>query len=78
MKQNRYHSATTTRTGSCRLPLTGKRVVHELVTDLGYFKLGPQGCLLVEIAPGVTIEEIREKTECEVKVAAGELPVIAV
>ena len=62
----------------CRLPLTGKRVVHELVTDLGYFKLGPQGCLLVEIAPGVTIEEIREKTECEVKVAAGELPVIGV
>jgi 3-oxoacid CoA-transferase B subunit len=62
----------------CRLPLTGKRVVHELVTDLGYFKLGPQGCVLVEIAPGVTVEEIREKTECEVEVVAGELPVIQV
>jgi 3-oxoacid CoA-transferase subunit B len=62
----------------CRLPLTGKRVVHELVTDLGYFNLGPDGCLLVEIAPGVSVEEIREKTECEVKLPAGELPVIRV
>jgi 3-oxoacid CoA-transferase B subunit len=62
----------------CVLPLTGKRVVHELVTDLGYFKLGPEGCMLIEIAPGVSVEEIREKTECEVKLPPGELPVIAV
>jgi 3-oxoacid CoA-transferase subunit B len=62
----------------CRLPLTGKRVVHELVTDLGYFMLGEDGCKLVEIAPGVTLEEIREKTECEVNVPEGELPVIEV
>ncbi|PRP92860.1 Succinyl-CoA:3-ketoacid coenzyme A transferase subunit B [Enhygromyxa salina] len=62
----------------CKLPLTGKRVVHELVTDLGYFKLGPEGCTLVEIAPGVSVEEIREKTECEVKLPEGELPVISI
>jgi 3-oxoacid CoA-transferase subunit B len=62
----------------CRLPLTGKRVVHELITDLGYFRLGERGCELVEIAPGVTLAELRDKTECEVIVPAGELPVIAV
>ena len=61
---------------ACKLPLTGKRVVHELVTDLGYFKLSEAGCTLVEIAPGVTIEEIREKSACTIKVAEGELPVI--
>jgi 3-oxoacid CoA-transferase subunit B len=61
----------------CRLPLTGKRVVHELITDLGYFSLGPEGCTLLEIAPGVTIADIREKSECEIRVRDGELPVIA-
>jgi 3-oxoacid CoA-transferase subunit B len=61
----------------CRLPLTGKRVVHELITDLGYFSLGPEGCTLLEIAPGVTIAEIREKSECEIRVRDGELPVIS-
>ena len=62
----------------CRLPLTGKRVVHELVTDLGYFRLGERGCELVEIAPGVSVAEIREKTECEVRVPSGDVPVIEV
>ncbi len=60
----------------CRLPLTGKRVVHEMITDLGYFKLGPEGCTLLEIAPGVTLAEIREKSGCEIRVRDGELPVI--
>ncbi|MFO7561795.1 MAG: CoA transferase subunit B [Enhygromyxa sp.] len=62
----------------CRLPLTGKRVVHELVTDLGYFRLGERGCELVEIAPGVSVEQVREQTECEVLLPSGELPVIAI
>ncbi|HVH97705.1 MAG TPA: CoA transferase subunit B [Enhygromyxa sp.] len=62
----------------CALPLTGKRVVHELITDLGYFRLGERGCELIEIAPGVSVEEVRAKTECEVAVPKGELPVIDV
>ena len=62
----------------CQLPLTGKRVVHELITDLGYFRLSERGCELIEIAPGVSVDEIREKSECEVKVLGPELPVIAV
>jgi 3-oxoacid CoA-transferase subunit B len=46
----------------CALPLTGKRVVHEVITELGYFKFTPEGPLLLEIAPDVTLEEVRAKT----------------
>ncbi len=60
----------------CTLPLTGKAVVHEVATDLGYFKITPKGLLLAEIAEGVSVDEVREKTECEVLVA-DPLPVIA-
>lgn len=60
----------------CTLPLTGKGVVHEIVTDLGYFKVHEDGLHLVEIAEGVTVEEIREKTACEIKVAK-DLPTMA-
>ena len=49
----------------CALPLTGKRVVHEVVTDLGYFRCTPEGLVLVEIAPGVTVEEIRESIRAD-------------
>jgi 3-oxoacid CoA-transferase subunit B len=50
----------------CNLPLTGSRVVDLVITDLGVFeidKLGGKGMRLMERAPGVTIEEIRTKTE---------------
>ena len=47
----------------CTLPLTGTGVVDMVVTDLGVFDITPQGVLLVDVAPGVTVEEIREKTE---------------
>lgn len=60
----------------CSLPLTGKGVVHEVVTDLGYFRITPEGLRLVEIAPGTTVAEIREKTGCPV-LAQGDPPVIA-
>jgi 3-oxoacid CoA-transferase B subunit len=54
---------------ACALPLTGKGVVHEVVTDLGYFTVGPEGMRLEEIAPEVTLEEVREKTGCSFSVA---------
>ncbi|MCB9567777.1 MAG: CoA transferase subunit B [Myxococcales bacterium] len=59
----------------CALPLTGKGVVHEIVTDLGYFKVTPEGLLLAEIAPGTTVDEVKAKTGCELLVA-DPLPVI--
>jgi len=43
----------------CALPLTGKRVVDEIITDLGYFHTGDEGLELKEIAEGVTVDEIR-------------------
>ena len=54
---------------ACALPLTGKGVVDEVVTDLGYFRITKAGLELAEIAPGVTVEEVRAKTGCPVIVA---------
>ncbi len=47
----------------CTLPLTGKACVHRIVTNLGVFDVVPGGLKLIEIAPGVTREEIGTKTE---------------
>jgi 3-oxoacid CoA-transferase subunit B len=47
----------------CTLPLTGKGVVSMVVTELGVFDIRPGGLVLVDIAPGVSVEELREKTE---------------
>ena len=47
----------------CTLPLTGRGVVSMVVTDLGVFDIRPGGLVLVDIAPGVSVDELREKTE---------------
>jgi 3-oxoacid CoA-transferase subunit B len=48
----------------CTLPLTGKNVVDMIITDLAVFQRGDHGSSfrLIELAPGVTAEEVREKT----------------
>ena len=46
----------------CSLPITGLKCVKRVVTDLGYFEITPEGFLLKEYAPGVTVEEIKAKT----------------
>jgi 3-oxoacid CoA-transferase subunit B len=56
----------------CTLPLTGSGVVDMVITDLGVFtidKKGSGGMTLVELADGVTEEEIRQKTEATFRVA---------
>ena len=56
----------------CNLPLTGARVVDLLITDLGVFaidKHGSGGVRLLEMASGVTEDEIRAKTEADFSVA---------
>jgi len=47
---------------SCTLPLTGVKCVRKIVTDLAVLDLSPEGFLLLERAPGVTVEEIKDKT----------------
>ena len=54
----------------CALPLTGRRCVSRIITELGVFDVGPGGLILVEAAEGVGVEEIRTKTGVELKVAA--------
>jgi 3-oxoacid CoA-transferase subunit B len=47
----------------CTLPLTGAGVVDLVITDLGVFEVGNAGLMLTELAPDVTVHEIRAKTE---------------
>jgi 3-oxoacid CoA-transferase B subunit len=56
----------------CDLPLTGQRCVNRIITDLAVFDVKPlgRGLVLIERAPGVSIEEIAGKTGCPFEVAA--------
>ncbi len=46
----------------CDLPLTGSKVVNRIISDLAIFDIKDGGLVLRKIAPGVSVEEIREKT----------------
>lgn len=52
----------------CSLPLTGKSVVHRLITDLAVFDFQDGKMQLVELQDGVTLEEVQEKTEASFEV----------
>jgi 3-oxoacid CoA-transferase subunit B len=47
----------------CGLPLTGRGVVHRVITDLAVLDVTPDGLVLREIAPGVSAKEIQDRTE---------------
>jgi 3-oxoacid CoA-transferase len=56
----------------CDLPLTGKEVVDLIITDLCVFEVAKgQGLTLIELQEGVTVDEVKAKTGCDFKVAAG-------
>ena len=52
----------------CKLPLTGKHCVNQIVTDLAVFEVTDDGLVLRRLAPDVTEQEVREKTGCGFRV----------
>jgi 3-oxoacid CoA-transferase subunit B len=58
----------------CTLPLTGERVVDRVITELGVFdvdKHGDGGVTLVELADGVSVDEVKARTQAKLTVGAG-------
>lgn len=53
----------------CSLPLTGVACVKKIVSDLGVFDVTPEGFKLLELAPGVTVDEVKAKTEGRLVIA---------
>ena len=47
----------------CTLPLTGAAVVNLLITDLAVFNVNRPGLTLVELAPGISVEEVKDRTD---------------
>jgi acetate CoA/acetoacetate CoA-transferase beta subunit len=54
---------------SCRLPLTAKKQVDLIVTDMAVMRVGPEGLLLTEIAPGFSVRNVQSATEAELIVS---------
>jgi 3-oxoacid CoA-transferase subunit B len=52
----------------CSLPLTGRRVVHKIITDMAVIDVTPEGLVLREVAPGHSARDVQDKTEPTLKV----------
>ncbi len=61
----------------CSLPLTAVRAVHRIITDLAVLDIGPGGLVLLERAPGISIDEIQAKTGAMLTIGADvpEIPI---
>jgi 3-oxoacid CoA-transferase subunit B len=66
----------TTKTGApkilkkCTLPFTGLKVVDTIATEMAWIKVTPEGLLLEEIAPGLTVEDVQKATEPKLKISS--------
>jgi 3-oxoacid CoA-transferase subunit B len=54
----------------CTLPYTGRGVVDRIITDLAVIDVTPEGLVLRELAPGVSVDQLREQTGAELAVPA--------
>lgn len=52
----------------CTLPLTGVKCIHRVVTDMAVLDLGPKGFVLKELAPGFSVDDIRQASEATLQV----------
>jgi 3-oxoacid CoA-transferase subunit B len=59
---------------ACNLPLTGRGVVHRIITDLAVIDVVPEGLILREVASGVSAREVQERTEPTLKVSPDLVP----
>jgi 3-oxoacid CoA-transferase subunit B len=55
---------------ACNLPLTGKRVVHRIITELATIDVTSEGLVLREVAPGVSAKDVQERTEPTLRIPA--------
>ena len=62
----------------CSLPLTGARCLSHIITELAVFEVDRNAgeLELIELAPGVTVDEVKAKTACEFKIRSnlGQMP----
>jgi 3-oxoacid CoA-transferase subunit B len=71
----------TTRNGSprlverCAIPVTARGAVDLVITNYGLFEITPEGMALKEIAPGVTVDEVKATTGCNLRIPRDVPPV---
>ncbi|GAC1346319.1 MAG: CoA transferase subunit B [Myxococcales bacterium] len=53
----------------CKLPLTGKKCVNQVITEMGFFEVTKEGIVLQEIAPGLTPEQVQKATGATLRIS---------